>query len=106
MPDNTQIDKALSYLRDAEPADIHKLSPNGKTLIDDSRDIIDTARHIVKQKNFDELFQNFVWHTRDIDIESAKATPDVGRSKLTEDSRVGARIYVAFSTSRVSSTLT
>ncbi|KAF8553177.1 hypothetical protein OG21DRAFT_1477443 [Imleria badia] len=91
MPDNTQIDKALSYLRDAEPADIHKLSPNGKTLIDDSRDIIQTARLIVKQKNSDELFQNFVWHTRDIDMESAKAAPEVDRTKLTQDSRVAVR---------------
>lgn len=94
MPDNTQIDKALLYLRDAEPVDIDKLSPDGKKLIHDSRDIIETTRHIVKQKNADELFQNFVWHTREIDTESVKPghgePPQVDHSKLTEDSRVGA----------------
>lgn len=98
MPDNIQIDKALSYLRDAEPVDIDKLSPDGKTLIQDSRDIIETARLIVKQKNADELFQNFVWHTRDIDIESTKAAPgegpEVDRGKLTEDSRIGAHTRI------------
>lgn len=92
MPDNTQIDKALSYLRDAEPVDIHKLSPDGKKLIQDSRHVIETARLIVKQKNTDELFQNFVWHTREIDTESVKPVEvsQVDRGKLTEDSRIGA----------------
>lgn len=110
MPDNTQIDKALSYLRDAQPVDVDKLSPDGKTLIRDCQHIFETARLIVKQKNADELFQNFVWHTRDTtDVDIAKATsgetPEGGRSKLTEDSRVGARIHLPFSSFCVSFTL-
>lgn len=108
MPDNAQIDKALSYLRHAEPVDITKLSPEGKTLIQDSRDIIDTARLIVKQKNADELFQNFVWRTRDVGIVSGEAAPgtahEVDRGKLSEDSRIGARIHVSFSSLCVSFT--
>ena len=106
MPGNTQIDKVLSYLRDAEPVDVHKLSQDGKTLIQDSRDIIETARRIVKHKNADELFQNFVWHTRDIDTTSTEAAhgegSDVDRGRLTEDGRVGARIYASLSNFRVS----
>ena len=31
----------------------------------DTRDIIETARLIVMQKNKDELFQNFLWHTKE-----------------------------------------
>jgi hypothetical protein len=93
MPDNTQIDKALSYLRDAQPVDVDKLSPDGKTLIRDCQHIFETARLIVKQKNADELFQNFVWHTRDTtDVDIAKATSgETPEGKLTEDSRVAVR---------------
>jgi hypothetical protein len=35
-------------------------------------DIIETMRLMVREKNADELFQNLVWHTRDIDISHAK----------------------------------
>lgn len=94
MPDNTQINSALSYLRDhAGPVDVQKLSPDGQKLIHDCREIVETARLIVKQKNADELFQSFVWHTRDADAGTAEAVgeeaPEVDRDKLTEDSRVG-----------------
>ena len=102
MPDNAQIDKALAYLRDAEPVDVHKLSPDGKKLIQDLRDIIETARLIVERKNADELSQNFVWHTREVDTESTKTVPtqvsQVDRAKLTEDSRVGEYEGVSFQT--------
>ncbi|KAF9235766.1 hypothetical protein BU15DRAFT_89476 [Melanogaster broomeanus] len=92
MPDNNQIDKTLSYLQKASPVDIDKLSPEGRKLIQDSRDIIETARLIVKEKNADELSQNFIWHTRDVSLEGAKKTdtrevPEAGRSKLAEDRR-------------------
>jgi hypothetical protein len=31
------------------------------------REIINTTRLIIQEKNADELLQNFIWHTRDID---------------------------------------
>jgi hypothetical protein len=37
MPDNKQIDKALSYAIENSPVDLHKLSPDGKELIEDAR---------------------------------------------------------------------
>jgi hypothetical protein len=67
MPSNAQIDETLQYVIDHSPVDKFKLSPEGQKLIQDARDIIKTARVIVAEKNADELFQNFVWHTRDID---------------------------------------
>ncbi|KAF8122468.1 hypothetical protein EV363DRAFT_1274680 [Boletus edulis] len=95
MPDNAQILKTLSYLEHADTVDLAKLSPEGKTLIRDFRSMISTARLIVSQKNADELFQNFVWHTREIDLESAKPASgeaaDVDRGKLREDSRTAVR---------------
>ncbi|KIK80530.1 hypothetical protein PAXRUDRAFT_833465 [Paxillus rubicundulus Ve08.2h10] len=95
MPDNNQIDKTLSYLHDTTPVDLDKLSPEGRKLIQDARDIIETARLIVKQKNADELFQNFVWHTREISPDDAKKDPAEAvpsdHAKLTEDSRAAVR---------------
>ncbi|KAG9310445.1 hypothetical protein JVU11DRAFT_9586 [Chiua virens] len=95
MPNNTQIDKALSYLRHAEPVAVNKLSPDGRKLIQDCRDIIETARLIVKSKNADELFQNFIWHTREIDSESVitppAEAPQVEHDRLSEEGRLAVR---------------
>ncbi|KAI6153000.1 hypothetical protein BKA82DRAFT_4085040 [Pisolithus tinctorius] len=68
MPDNRQIDETLKYVNEHSPVDVDQLSPDGKKLVQDSRDIIETARHY-------ELFQKFVWHTRDVSIEAAKTDP-------------------------------
>jgi len=72
MPNNAQIDQTLNYVLDNSPVDINKLSPDGKKLIQDTRDIISTARLMVQEKNADELFQNFVWHTRSVEAENLK----------------------------------
>ena len=66
MPDNKQIDDVLNYLTSVN---VDKLSAEGKKVVQDTRDIVETERKIVSEKNYDELFQNFVWHTRDIDPE-------------------------------------
>ncbi|KAH7884057.1 hypothetical protein F5I97DRAFT_2046740 [Phlebopus sp. FC_14] len=91
MPDNHQIDETLSYLHDTSPVDLDKLSPEGKKLIQDSRDIIETARLIVKSKNADELFQEFIWHTRDVSLDTAAKEPGeaaaVDRAKIAEEGR-------------------
>ncbi|KAF5347588.1 hypothetical protein D9756_010708 [Leucocoprinus leucothites] len=67
LPTNKQLDDGLQYIRDNEPVEVEKLSPDGRKLISDTRDIINTTRLILQEKNADELLQNFVWHTRDID---------------------------------------
>ena len=56
--------------------DVNTLSAEGQRLVQDVRDIIETARKIVLEKNADELFQNFLWHTRAIDVSGAKQNPD------------------------------
>ena len=76
MPSNEQIDRILSYVHQHSPVDTSALSPDGQRLVQDSRDIIETARLIVQQKNADELFQNFIWHTRDVDVGRAKKDPN------------------------------
>lgn len=89
MPDNRQIDDALRYVEEHSPIDTDQLSTEGKKLIQDTRDIIETARLIVREKNSDELFQKFVWHTGDVSLEGAKirpgAVPPVEQEKLVED---------------------
>jgi len=94
MPDNEQIDSTLKYVLTHSPVDTSKLSPDGQKLISDSRDIIETARLIVQQKNKDQLFQSFVWHTRDSDFDvekiqdSTDAVP-VDKEKVKDDGRQG-----------------
>ncbi|KAI4527265.1 hypothetical protein GGG16DRAFT_114215 [Schizophyllum commune] len=89
MPDNSQIDRTLKYVLDNSPVPTDELSPEGKRLIQDTRDIIDTARKIVKEKNADELVQNFFWHTRDVSAHQAVTSgqPDipVGKDKVKSD---------------------
>ncbi|CCM06183.1 uncharacterized protein FIBRA_08425 [Fibroporia radiculosa] len=89
MPSNEQIDKALTYAINHSPVDTSALSPDGQRLIQDSRDIIETARLMVKQKNADELFQNFIWNTRAVDPSQAKKDPNevlpVDQEKVKND---------------------
>ncbi|KAL4069133.1 hypothetical protein J3A83DRAFT_4535807 [Scleroderma citrinum] len=92
MPDNRQIDEALRYVQEHSPVDTDQLSAEGKKLIQDTRDIIETARLIVREKNADELFQQFEWHTRDVSLESTKIGPEEAlpaeREKRAEDRKV------------------
>ncbi|CED82968.1 Protein of unknown function DUF4449 [Phaffia rhodozyma] len=67
FPSNSQIDAALLATEKATPVDIRNLSPSGKKLINDVRDIIETARLMILTKNSDELFQNFIYHTKKTD---------------------------------------
>jgi hypothetical protein len=93
MPDNKQIDETLLYVKNSSPVDIDQLSPDGRKLVQDARDIIETARLMVQEKNADELFQNFVWHTRDVDVSQAKKDPNevlpVDKSKAKDDGQTG-----------------
>lgn len=73
LPTNGQIDKTLRYILDHSPVDVHKLSPEGKNFIQNTKDIIETARLMVHQKNADQLLQNFIWHTRTVDSQKLKA---------------------------------
>ncbi|KZP01029.1 hypothetical protein CALVIDRAFT_493481 [Calocera viscosa TUFC12733] len=78
MPTNAQIDETLTYVESHSPVDMSQLSSEGRKLIDDTRDIIETARTIVMEKNADELFQNFVWHTTYVDPKRGKVVDSAG----------------------------
>lgn len=89
MPTNEQIDRTLNFVLQHSPVPEADLSPEGRKLVSDSRDIIETARLIVQEKNRDELFQNFIWHTRDTDFDKAKKDPSdlapVDKEKVKSD---------------------
>jgi hypothetical protein len=93
MPSNAQIDETLRYVIDASPVDLNQLSPEGRKLVQDTRDIIETARVMVMEKNSDEVMQNFVWHTRDVDYDRIKKDPSaltsVDQQKAQQDSQQG-----------------
>ncbi|KAJ1026312.1 hypothetical protein NDA16_002399 [Ustilago loliicola] len=67
-PDNQQIDDTLKYTLANSPVDTNKLSPDGKKLIQDVRELIETARQVVLNKNGGEEFQNFLYATRKANI--------------------------------------
>ncbi|KZP14441.1 hypothetical protein FIBSPDRAFT_912787 [Athelia psychrophila] len=92
MPSNAQIDETLQYVTANSPVDENALSAEGRKLIQDARDIVETARVMVQEKNADELFQNFVWHTRDVDVDAAKKDPSqvlpVDKEKAKDDGQI------------------
>ncbi|KAF8492864.1 hypothetical protein F5888DRAFT_1728342 [Russula emetica] len=94
-PSNDQIDSALRYVLEQSPVDQDQLSPEGRKLIQDCRDIIETARIIVREKNSDELFQNFLWNTSSVDLTNARKDPNevlpVEKSKVQDDRHQAAR---------------
>jgi len=93
----------------------NSLSPAGRKLVNDFRDILDDLRLLVKKKNGDELLQDFVWGTRDKseglmedkDGEEVKETKEetkeeakerVDKAKARQDANQGT--FLAFSISR------
>ncbi len=47
---------------------------------------------MVKEKNADELFQNFLWHTTGAQVEAPKANTDVvdvGKDDIRKDRKQG-----------------
>lgn len=46
-PDNYQIDETLTYVLGHSPVDESKLSSDGKKLVSDVRDIIETVRVLI-----------------------------------------------------------
>ncbi|TFK24361.1 hypothetical protein FA15DRAFT_680768 [Coprinopsis marcescibilis] len=92
LPSNAQIDRTLDYVLKHSPVTTQKLSPDGQKLVQDVKDIVGTAKLMVKEKNGDELFQNFVWHTQgasnesnvkisDMVAEAATGTVDSNKAK-------------------------
>ncbi|KAK9366573.1 hypothetical protein V1509DRAFT_629410 [Lipomyces kononenkoae] len=68
MPNNNQIDVALNSLlaTDFMSADStwrKKLSEEGRLLLKDFAKVVEDAKILVLSKNYDNLFQEFAWHS-------------------------------------------
>jgi hypothetical protein len=81
---NDQIDVALnSFLASralANPS--NKLSPEGRELVADVRDVVKQAKHLLLSKNEGNLLQDFIWQTQNFDP-SAVPTPGAPLDKGT-----------------------
>ncbi|KAK3322207.1 hypothetical protein B0H66DRAFT_574522 [Apodospora peruviana] len=68
-PSNDQIDVALnSFLESralANPSE--KLSPEGRALVGDVRDVVKQSKHLLLSKNEGNLIQDFIWQTQQFD---------------------------------------
>jgi len=87
MPDNTQIDKVLEHAINTSPVDLKKLSPEGRVLIEDFRDVMETMRMMVVEKNADEIFQNAIYDSYHADPSRAKQSGvlPVGKDEAKQD---------------------
>lgn len=81
---NDQIDVALnSFLASkalTSPAD--KLSPEGKALVKDFREVVIQAKNLLLSKNEGNLLQDFIWQTTQFDPK-AVGTPNAPVNKET-----------------------
>ncbi|KAJ3757565.1 hypothetical protein EV360DRAFT_45784 [Lentinula raphanica] len=77
LPANKQLDAWLDVLQDN--LGTQKLSRQGQKLTGDLRDILDTVRLIFKKKNSDELIQEVIWNTRDIETPNSIKGEDVAK---------------------------
>ncbi|KAJ3923539.1 hypothetical protein F5877DRAFT_31198 [Lentinula edodes] len=101
LPANKQLDGWLDVLQQNLGSDGHsqKLSRQGQKLTTDLRDILDTVRLMLKNKNGDELLQDVIWNTRDIETPNSIKGEDlandshvlgVNKNKAQEDAQQAA----------------
>ena len=98
-PSNQQIDSAFRYVLERSPVDQDQLSPEGRKLIQNCRDIIETAGLVVQEKNSDELLQSFLWNTNNVDLSNAKKDPNeilLEKSKVRDDRHQGVGSFHVF----------
>ncbi|KAL2127165.1 hypothetical protein VTI74DRAFT_11217 [Chaetomium olivicolor] len=75
VPSNDQIDVALnSFLASkALSSPWQKLSPEGRELVDDVKEVVKQAKHLLLSKNDGNLLQDFIWQTQQWDAKSVAA---------------------------------
>lgn len=69
VPSNDQIDVALnSFLKSrALTSPSQKLSPEGRQLVADTREVVEQAKNLLLSKNHGNLLQDFIWQTQQFD---------------------------------------
>ncbi|KAI9059164.1 hypothetical protein FKP32DRAFT_1580513 [Trametes sanguinea] len=92
MPTNDQLDAILSHISNQSLSGADDLSPDAQRVVQDTHDIVETLRRLILEKNEGEVFQNFIWHTRDVDVDRAKKDPNevvpVDNQKAKSDGQI------------------
>lgn len=75
LPSNKQIDVALTSLINHKKlkSPNNKLSPEGKVVLEDFRNVVEEAKRLVLTKNHDEALQEFIWNATQL---GQKGGPD------------------------------
>lgn len=68
-PQNDQIDVALNSFLESKALSnpSEKLSPEGKVLVGDVREVVNQAKRLLLSKNDGNLLQDFIWQTQQFD---------------------------------------
>ncbi|KAJ7807352.1 hypothetical protein B0H14DRAFT_3091268 [Mycena olivaceomarginata] len=74
LPTNAQVADTIKYVKANPPVDESKLSDEGRKLVGDIREILNTFSTLVQEKNKDETLQRFIWETRGVDVSGAAPT--------------------------------
>ncbi|KAL2164305.1 hypothetical protein VTH06DRAFT_3521 [Thermothelomyces fergusii] len=82
VPSNDQIDVALNSFLESKALSnpFSKLSPEGRRLVEDVKEVVTQAKHLLLSKNDGNLLQDFIWQTRQFDP-NAVSTPEAPVSK-------------------------
>jgi len=69
VPSNDQIDVALNSFLESKAlsSPSEKLSPEGRTLVADVKNLVKQAKHLLLSKNDGNLLQDFIWQTQQFD---------------------------------------
>jgi len=72
VPSNDQIDVALNSFLESKALSnpSSKLSPEGRTLVSDTREVVKQAKYLLLSKNHGNLLQDFIWQTQRFDPKS------------------------------------
>ncbi|KAI0071485.1 hypothetical protein K474DRAFT_1668982 [Panus rudis PR-1116 ss-1] len=97
LPSQQQINAFIDWLLNSaltqvEPSsDGGELSAQGKTLVQDVRDLLNAYKLVGEHKNGDDLIQEALWHLTQADISSTSMKGDVDTEKASQDARALAR---------------
>ncbi len=96
LPTNAQMDSWLDYAISNPPLDIHSLSKDGQKLVVDVQEILKTLRALIQEKNSDQLLQEWIWATREIDgqgfvggVKGKGADTVPEKDKMRDDANTG-----------------
>lgn len=80
LPSNTQIDVALtSFSNHPKLSNPNKdLSTEGKTILQDFRNVVEEAKRLLLTKNYDQSLQEFIWNTTQLGVKGGPQTAAPG----------------------------